>query len=299
MPRPSDPAPLSRRAFAAACVATGAALAGLGAACAPALAASPASAGRARSRARPLGLQLYTVRGPLRRDFEETLAAVAAAGYGEVEFAGYHDRTPTEVRRLLERNGLAAPAAHVPWERTERDWPAALAEAAAVGHRYAIVPWLPEAARGDADAWRRTAERLDRAGREARAAGLRFGYHNHDFELRPLADGTLPLDLLIAATDPAHVVFELDLYWLVRAGQDPAAWLARHASRVELVHVKDSAGPPDHRMVDVGAGTIDFAAFLPAAVDRGVRHVFVEHDDPADPLASMRASASALRRVLP
>lgn len=294
--RPSDSAPLSRRAFARRCAAL-AALSALGA-CTPA-AAGAAGARPRPTRARPLGLQLYTVRAALRRDFDATLAAVAAAGYAEVEFAGYHDRTPAEVRRALERHGLAAPAAHVPWDRTERDWAAAVGEAAEVGHRYAIVPWIPESARGDADAWRRTAERLDRAGRAARAAGLRVGYHNHDFELRPLADGTLPLDLLIAATDPAHVVFELDLYWLARAGQDPAAWLARHAGRVELVHAKDSAGPPDHRMVDVGAGTIDFAAFLPAALDRGVRHVFVEHDEPADPLASMRASFAGLRRVLP
>lgn len=299
MPRPSDPAPLSRRAFAAACLAAGAGLAGLGA-CAPtpALAAAPGPGGRGGTRARPLGLQLYTVREPLRRDFDGTLAAVAAAGYAEVEFAGYHGRTPAEVRRALDRHGLHAPAAHVPWDRTAGDWPAALAEAAAVGHRGVVVPWVPESARGDADAWRRTAERLERAGREARAAGLRLGYHNHDFELRPLADGTLPLDLLMDATDPASVAFELDLYWLVRAGQDPAAWLARRADRIELVHVKDSAGPPDHRMTEVGAGTIDFAAFLPAAVERGVRHCFVEHDDPADPLASMRASFAALRRVL-
>jgi sugar phosphate isomerase/epimerase len=297
--RPDDPALLTRRAFARRCAAAGAALAGLGA-CAPAHAAPAASPGSpSGARARPLGLQLYTVRAPLRRDFEGTLAAVAAAGYAEVEFAGYHGHAPAEVRRLLERHGLAAPASHVPWDRTGADWAAALAEAAAVGHRYAIVPWLPESARGDADGWRRTAERLDRAGRAARAAGLRFGYHNHDFELRPLADGSLPLDLLMDATDPAHVVFELDLYWLVRAGQDPAAWLARRADRVELLHVKDSAGPPDHRMVDVGAGTIDFATLLPAAVERGVRHLFVEHDDPADPLASMRASARALQRVLP
>lgn len=293
MPPPRDPPRLSRRAFTAACLGAGAALAGVS------LAGVPARAAAAARRARPLGLQLYTVRTPLRADFAGTLAAVAAAGYAEVEFAGYHGHAPADVRRLLERHALAAPAAHVPWERIASASPATLAEAAEVGHRYVVVPWLPEQARGDADAWRRTAERLDRAGRAASAAGLRLGYHNHDFELRPTRDDAIPLDLLIAGTDPAHVTFELDLYWLVRAGADPADWLARHPGRVELVHVKDSAGPPDHRMTDVGAGTIDFAALLPRAERAGVRHFFVEHDAPADPLASMRASALALRRVLP
>ena len=308
-PSPVGPAnPVDRRGFlaaagllfAAACARPAADAAGADSPRADSLAAdSPAAAtsGAAASTRHPVGLQLYTVREAMRRDLAGTLQAVAAIGYREVEFAGYFDHPAADVRALLDRHGLRAPAAHVPWERTGDDWPAALAEAKAVGHEWVVVPWLPEDARRTLDDWRRTAERLNRAAATARDAGLRLGYHNHDFEFATTG-GQLPYDVLLAETDPALVSFELDLYWIVRAGQDPLAYLSRHANRFRLVHVKDSAGPPDHRMTEVGAGVIDFARILPAAERAGVTHFFVEHDQPADPMASVRASYAALARLL-
>ena len=86
----------------------------------------------------------------------------------------------------------------------------------------------------------------------------------------------------------------MDLYWMVRAGHDPLAYLTAHPGRFPMVHVKDSAGPPDHRMVDVGSGTMDFARILSAFAREGTRHFFVEHDRPADALASVRASHAYL-----
>ena len=259
-------------------------------------AAGPAGGGpQPRS---PVGLQLYTVRTALQRDFVGTMEQVAAIGYREVEFAGYYERSPDEVRALLGRLNLQAPAAHVPWERTGDGWPAALAEAKAVGHQYVIVPWLPESVRGSVESWRGVAKRLNEAGAAARDAGLSLGYHNHDFEFRPVG-GQIPYDLLLAETDPALVAFELDLYWTVRAGHDPIAYFTRHPNRFRLVHVKDSAGPPDHRMTDVGAGSIPFDRILPAAAAAGVRHFIVEHDEPADPMASIRASYQAMTTLAP
>ena len=246
----------------------------------------------------PVGLQLYTVRAALQRDFVGTMEQVAAIGYREVEFAGYYDRSPEEVRALLGRLNLQAPASHVPWDRTADGWPAALAEAKAVGHQFVIVPWLPESVRGTLEGWRGVARRLNAAGAAARDAGLSLGYHNHDFEFRPV-EGQIPYDLLLAETDPALVTFELDLYWTVRAGHDPVAYFTRHPNRYRLVHVKDSAGPPDHRMTDVGAGSIPFDRILPAAAAAGVRHFIVEHDQPADPIASVRASYQAMTRLAP
>ncbi|HEX5580818.1 MAG TPA: sugar phosphate isomerase/epimerase [Gemmatimonadaceae bacterium] len=246
-----------------------------------------------------IGLQLYTVRREMAQDVERTLQRVAEMGYREVEFAGYFDHSPAEVRAMLARHGLRSPASHVPYERIERDWAAALDEAAAVGHEWVVVPWLDAKRLTTVDDWRRVAERLGAAGVAARAAGLRLGYHNHDFEFRPVegAEGRVPLDLLLADTDPESVDFELDLYWMVRAGHDPLAWYARHPGRFRLAHVKDSAGAPEHRMVDVGRGTIDFVRILPAAARAGTTHFFVEHDDPADPLASARASIAYLARL--
>jgi sugar phosphate isomerase/epimerase len=273
-------------------------------ACGAALGAALLPARRVRAEPAPaalggIGVQLYTVRRELERDFDGTLARVAEIGFREVEFAGYMGRPPARVRAALERHRLAAPASHVAFEAVADGTIArTLGEAAEAGHRWIVVPWLPTEARGSLDAWRRTAELLARAGERARRAGLRLAYHNHDFELPPV-DGRVPLELLLDETDPT-VDFELDLFWLVRGGGDPLEWFARYPGRFPLVHAKDSAGAPEHRMVDVGAGTLDFARILgdEARQKAGIEHVFVEHDEPANAFATIRAGYEHLRRAL-
>ncbi|MGH7700982.1 MAG: sugar phosphate isomerase/epimerase family protein [Gemmatimonadales bacterium] len=249
-----------------------------------------------RDRLDRIGIQLYSVRNAMREGFDGTLARVAELGYAEVEFAGYFGRTPEQVRQVLERTGLSAPATHLPFDLLGGDWEAALDAAARTGHRYLVVAWIPEESRRTLDDWKRVAERFNRAGEAARARNLVFGYHNHHFELRSV-EGRRPLDLLLAETEPANVVFELDLYWCVMAGGDPLAFFAAHPGRFPLVHVKDSAGPPDHRMVNVGRGTIDFKAIFARRRQAGIRHAFVEHDNPADPFAFARASLEYLKRL--
>lgn len=245
----------------------------------------------------PLGLQLYTVRRFLRADPARTLAVVARAGYVEVEFAGYADVMPARLRRMLDDAGLAAPAAHVGLDAlAPAQLPATLDAAAVLGHRWLVVPWLPAADRTP-DGYARTGERLAAAGAAARAHGVRVAWHNHDFELAPLPDGRRGLDLLLAASDPSTVDLELDLFWAAQAGADPAALLRETAARVRLVHVKDRGGPPDHAMRDVGDGMLDWPAILAAARAAGVAHAFVEHDEPADALASIRRSAAYLARL--
>src|SRR6266576_470043 len=131
---------------------------------------------------------------------------------------------------------------------------------------------------------------------EAKAAGLQFAYHNHDFEFAPL-EGKLPYDVLLAETDPKLVQLEVDLYWITKGGQDPLAYFARWPGRFPMVHVKDSAGPPDHRIVEVGAGKIDFKKIFAQSDQAGIKHYFVEHDEPADAFASIRASCEYLKRL--
>jgi len=264
-----------------------------GAALAAALPLPRCASGRRLDR---IGLQLYTVRAAMARDVEGTLARVAEIGYREVEFAGYFDRTPAAVNAALANAGLDAPATHVPYESLADGWDQVLATAAAIGHGTVLVAWIPREARPDLDGWKRVAELFNRAGERARTAGLRFGYHNHDYEFAPVA-GETPYDVLLGATDPALVTFEMDLYWTVKGGRDPLAYFAAHPGRFELVHVKDSAGPPDHRMVDLGGGTIDFAAILARSVQAGIRHYFVEHDQPRDPFAFCRDAFVYLRRL--
>jgi len=107
----------------------------------------------------------------------------------------------------------------------------------------------------------------------------------------------LPYDVLLAETDPKLVQLEMDLYWMVKGGQDPLAYFARWPGRFPMVHVKDSAGPPDHKMTAVGAGKIDFKKIFAQSDHAGIRHYFVEHDNPDDPFASIRASYEYLQRL--
>jgi sugar phosphate isomerase/epimerase len=255
---------------------------------------SIAARGRA-ARIERVGLQLYTVRRELAKDFEGTLATVAATGYREVEFAGYFGKSPADVRAILDRHGLAAPSVHVGSVAPDQ-WRAALDAAHVIGHRYVVIPWIPVEARTGVDGYKRVAANFNRVAEEARAAGLQFAYHNHDFEFGPVA-GQLPYDVLLAETDPKLVQMEMDLYWIVKGGQDPLAYFARWPGRFPAVHVKDSAGAPEHRMMAVGAGTIDFKKIFARRAQAGIQHYFVEHDEPTDAFASIRESFGYLKQL--
>ncbi len=243
----------------------------------------------------PIGIQLYTLRHLMQQDVARTLAAVAEIGYREVEFAGYFDHAPGRIRALLSAHGLRAPAAHVGLPELGDAWDRILDAAAEIGHRYVVTPWIPEAHR-TAEGYMRVADLFNRAGAAARARGLSFAYHNHDFEFVPLGE-RLPFDLLLDETDPALVQFEMDLFWITKGGHDPLDYFARYPGRFPLVHVKDMAA--DGAMVDVGQGRIDFAGIFRRAEQAGIRHYFVEHDNPPDPLASARRSHAYLHRLAP
>lgn len=234
-----------------------------------------------------LGVQLYTVRNEMAKDVGATLARVAEIGYREVEFAGYFDHPPSRTRALLDAAGLRAPSTHLGVEAL-RDDPEPVFEAATtMGHEWLVVASVPNEMRSTLDDWRRTAELFNRIGEAAHGAGLRFGYHNHDVEIHPM-QGRMPLDVLMESTDPELVDLELDLFWITEGGADPISFMERWPGRVKLVHVKDrTAGG---RMVDVGAGVIDFAEIFSRPEAGIIRHYFVEHDQPGDPWASVTAS---------
>lgn len=237
------------------------------------------------------GLQLYTVRRLMESDFDGTLATVARIGYKEVEFAGYFGRPPAQVAASLSRIGLISPSTHIPYANLGETWAESVADALTIGHQYVTIPWLP--AESTLDGWYRIADRFNEAARIAREQGLGFAYHNHDFEFKPV-EGRIPFDVLLERTDPSLVAFEMDIYWLFRAGHDPLEYLAEYPGRFPLFHVKDSSGAPEHGMVDVGAGVIDFGTILSRAIESGARHFFVEHDSPREPMRSIRNSYAAL-----
>lgn len=249
---------------------------------------------RSGPRVDPLGLQLYTVRSLMEQDVARTLAQVASVGYGEVEFAGYFDHSPARLRQMLDANGLTAPSAHTGFDALGGDaWARTVDAANALGHRYLVVPWIPPEARGSLDAYRRLAGGLEEAGGRAREAGLQLAYHNHEFEFERL-EGAVPYDI-IAATDPDLVELQLDIYWILKAGADPVTYFRRHPGRFPSVHVKGMAA--DGAMVDAGTGVIDWQGIFAHADTAGIRHYFVEHDQPADPIASIRNSFNHLRAL--
>jgi sugar phosphate isomerase/epimerase len=283
--------PIDRRRFLAALGGATAGLA-LGGATAAMPACSPAPT--RRGAIDRLGVQLYTLRSLMARDVAGTLEQVADIGYREVEFAGYYDQSPDQLRQLLDRLGLAAPSAHVPFDALEGEQGTRTLETARVlGHRYLVIPWLAPEDRRTLDDYRRVASRLEQAGARVAEAGIQLAYHNHEFEFEPI-DGVIPYEIL-AGTDPDLVAFQLDLFWVRHAGEDAAAYFHRYPGRFPSVHVKDAS--EDGRMVDVGSGVIDWPGIFEHADTAGIRHFFVEHDEPADPLASIRNSYRHLSQL--
>jgi sugar phosphate isomerase/epimerase len=248
----------------------------------------------ARKKLNAIGIQLYTVRRDFMQDPAATLARVAQTKYTEVEFAGYANRTPAEIRSLLSQNGLRAPSTHLAMDVIDREPQKTFADAKTIGHEWVTVPSPPRGKHETVDDWKRTADRFNRAAAAAKSAGLRFAYHNHNAELNRIGDA-VPLEVLLKETDPSLVAFEMDIYWVVNGGGDPVDLLTRYPTRFKMLHVKDTAGAPDQRMVDVGAGTIDFKAVFAKA--SAVEHYFVEHDNPVDPFASARTSYEYLAKL--
>jgi hydroxypyruvate isomerase len=244
----------------------------------------------------PVGVQLYTVRKAMQSDFEGTLQKVAAIGYKQVEFAGLFGHASSEVRSMLDRLGLTAPSMHVPFESLDAGWDSVLDDAHRLGCRYVIVPSIPGALRASLDDYRRVADKFTRGAESAAKANLRFAYHNHDIDFAPI-DRRLPFDVLLDATDPKLVGFELDLYWIVRSGQDPLRYFNRWPGRCKLVHVKDTKGAPEQRMTEVGSGIIDWPPLLARARSAGVEYFLVEQDEAAEPLASITTSFSYLQNL--
>jgi len=272
------------------------------------LASLPSKAFAAMHQIDKVGLQLYTVRDAMKKDFAGTVAKVAATGYKEVEFAGLFDHSAADVRAILDKNGLTAPSSHVGYDVVEKQWPETIAAARTIGQSYIVCPWIDEKIRKSPDGWKRVADFFNKAGETSKASGIQFGYHNHTFEFEPDPNlgGKLPYDFLLENTDPKLVIMEMDLCWISVTGQDPVAYFKRYPGRFPLVHVKDvkkmpkvTPGKTDeflntdfekHEMTEPGSGVIDWKRIFAHADEAGIKHFFVEHDNPTDPFASIEAS---------
>lgn len=248
-----------------------------------------------------IGLQLYTVRDALKKDFSGTLARVAKIGYKEVEFASYFadlndfNPPPRKARQILAANGLVAPSSHVPYSAlAPENWPRVLEAAQALGHKYIVNPGIDPELQKTADGWKRAAETFNRAGKESLRSGIQFAYHNHVVEFHPV-DGQLPYHILLTEGDPKLVKMEMDLGWAHHAGVDPVEYFEKYPGRFPLVHVKDFDAKGE--MTDVGKGEIDWKRIFAKSDVAGIKHYFMEFDNPTSPFDSIQVSYEYLKAL--
>jgi sugar phosphate isomerase/epimerase len=247
------------------------------------------------------GLQLYTVREGMSKDPIGTLERVAAMGYKELETAGYSDgklygMNPVEFKKIVEDLGMRIVSGHFSPKVFAEDWGRALNMMNEIDQSFAVLPWLPPEQRSPIDKYYEVADLLNRCGKEAEKSGKQVCYHNHDFEFS-LVDGEMPMEVLLRQTDEQLVKFELDLYWLRRAGLDVLAYLQKFPGRFTLWHVKDMDDSVDQRFTEVGTGVINFPEIFNNATLSGMKHYFIEQDVSENPLKSIATSYENLKKM--
>jgi sugar phosphate isomerase/epimerase len=243
-----------------------------------------------------IALQLYTLREQANEDFVAMLTEVADAGYEAVEFAGYGGLSAAALRKVIDDLGLRAVSSHVGFRRFESEPAVVIDELKILGCDYAIVPGIPKESRG-LDALPYLTGRFNAWGEACKAAGLRFGYHNHGWELEPL-DGSTMFDRLAAGTDPALVDLQIDIYWALVAGADPVDLIRRNAGRVPTLHAKELANGADGKDTTIGDGVTDWPGVMAAATAAGSEWFIVEQeDDSANAYRDIRRSLQNLRRI--
>jgi len=256
-----------------------------------------------------LGLQLWSLRVQLAENFGSALDQAKAYGIKEVEVGGTGTVPAAQIATGLQARGLTPIGEHFGYEQLKRDLPSVIRDAHTLGLKYVVCPILPGKAQDfDAAAAKRVAAEFNSIGAALHAAGIQFSYHTHGMEFRPTGgpDYENSFDILVRETKPELVSFEMDVFWVVHAGQSPVRLLKKYPNRWTLLHLKDirlgsetgftapSAGPEDN--VAVGSGQIDWPAVLAAAEAVGVKHYFIE-DETADPLTNIPLSLSYLRTL--
>lgn len=246
----------------------------------------------------PLGVQLYSVRDFLPKDYDGTLGKLSAIGYREVEAAGFFGRSASEVKASMDHAGLRCVSAHYSLKDLLPKVDETIEYGKELGLQFIVCasPWFKNPSsvkdagshaardRMTLDDWRWNADQFNRIGERVHAAGMRFGYHNHTPEFRS-ENGVVFYDELLRQTDPAKVTMELDCGWCAVAGESPAEYLSKYPSRFSMLHVKDfkltagvtpATAPPS---AELGHGTIDYRPIFQAAKKAEIKHAFVEQEE--------------------
>lgn len=248
-----------------------------------------------------IAIQLYTLRALGAEDFPGMLRQVAEAGYKAVEFAGYGGMAAGDLKRTMDDLGLSTVSAHVAIDRFENEIDTVIGELNTLGAQFAVVPWLkPEARPTTKDDALALAAKLNGYAEKCKTGGLRFGYHNHDFELKKVDGDKTILDLIAETTDPNLVNIQLDIYWAEYAGGDAVAMTKHFAGRLPMIHAKDLASRESGNDAVVGEGIIDFPAVIAAARASGTEWFIVEQDNPNpdNPVGDVKRSLENLQKLL-
>jgi sugar phosphate isomerase/epimerase len=257
-----------------------------------------------------VGLQLWSMRDQLPHNVPEVIGKVAKAGYKEVETYGYSKKDgfwgldAKAFSDLLKSNGMSTPSGHFEFDHFfatgQTDELESYIEAAHItGMETIIVPHLDGNFIKTVDDFKRIAEKLSTAAAICKKEGLKFGYHNHNFEWKQV-DGTTFYDTILTHTDPNVVKMEMDLYWVVRTGQDPVEIIKAHPGRFFAFHIKDMDKSNHELNTEIGSGTIDFKRIMSYAKLGGVKHFIVEQENYTniDPYVSITQSADYVKNVL-
>lgn len=253
----------------------------------------------------PLGVQLYTVRNLAEKHLRSVLQQIRAIGYQEVEtYWNVYTHPAAQLRKMILDAGLTVPSGHFDYDGFDGKFD----YAKQLGVKWMVCPMLPKAQWTSLDGFRKAATQFNQWGKRAQQMGMRFAFHNHDYEFRDF-HGTTGYEVLRKETDPNLVFFEVDCYWITQAGLDPVTMLKSLGRRVRMVHLKDrKAGfPPSHDMgpssshfTEVGHGTIDWKAVIAEAQKLDIEYYFVEQDESdTTPMASIKSSYKYLRTILP
>jgi sugar phosphate isomerase/epimerase len=250
-----------------------------------------------------IGLQLYTLRDTIDKDPKGVLTKVASFGYKELETYGYADGKIfgldfTEFCKFTKGLGMEVVSGHYGLDKIKGDtWKKAVDDAKKNGQKFMVLPYINEPDRKSIDDYKKICADLNAAGEVCNKNGIRFGYHNHAFEFETM-DGQIPYDLMLKELDPKNVGMEMDIFWVVNAGQDPIKYFEKHPGRFEQWHVKDMSKDDKNKNADVGTGSIDYKQIFAKAKLSGMKHWYVEQESyPGEPIDSVAASAQFLKNL--
>ncbi len=243
-----------------------------------------------------IGLQLYTLRNEISKDVDAVIAKVAEIGYTSVEVFGYANgkffgKTPEAFVDIIKKNNLKTPSGHYMMndfliKGDEDQLKKTVSDAAIMGHDFFVIPYLTDEMHASLDDYKKLAEKINKAAVEVKNAGMKLAYHNHNFEFKDWGNGQTGFDIFVKQTDPALVSFEMDNYWVTRAGLDPIKLIKANPGRIKMWHIKDMAHKKDPSFVtdkdqdftEVGSGIINYKEIFKYKKESGMEYFFVEQD---------------------